>query len=130
MRLMHFSRGWPRGFVLLLKEDARRETLQRLKRDYEIFEQVKLVGEDWAQNVVKRSVFQTPAVRQVVELLVADGWVCTERILRLIFARTRRYIVFVFGQRGVGWKANESMSNKQSRLVNPIQFQNCPNPRL
>lgn len=92
VRLLPLLRGWPRGFVLLLDPETRGSALARLKADFVAFQALKGLGHSWSESIVKRSVFQTPAVMQVVSVLRSESWQCTKAVIDLIDCRTRRIV--------------------------------------
>lgn len=86
-RCAWFWCGWPSGFVLFTSptEAVKLGALTRLRRQWEAFEVAKRRKDKYWKEIVKRSIFKTLGVLQVVLALVASDWTLTSDIIKLCF---------------------------------------------
>ena len=66
--------------MILHGSDAQRTAVvEQIKKDYELFEIMQDDGAEWAQDLVRRSLFQKVCVMQLVECLKIEKWAITDR---------------------------------------------------
>lgn len=94
-RLLVVTRGWPRQSVLMLRNNYLGQmTMLSLRQDWCTFEDLKSLAPTapWAQQVVRRSVFQTRPAQQLALCSRAENWIVTDKLRKLLREKSNRCI--------------------------------------
>ena len=88
-RMAWLWRCWPGQCVLFSHPDpaVARAAVDRMRRDYEAWQDLDLVGGRFWTKVGKESVFHLPSVKQYVEVFLENGWNLTPAIVELARGR-------------------------------------------
>ena len=97
-RAMPITHGLPKRQTLLLSDVTAQSFLDQLRSDVEIFREIFDTEFPGQEHFVKRSVFQTVAVKQRVAVCTEEHWTCTQRLPSGLES-----ILYLPHQSNVGW---------------------------